>query len=93
MARNGHPLSPLERAFSLFTKMGPGEGLSVLLFAVYAFLLLVCYYLLKTTREVFILTEFGAEAASYAIGAQAVVLLFIVPLYGALFRATEPTAH
>ena len=92
MARNGHPLTPLERAFSVFTKMGPGEGVSVLLFALYAFLLLVCYYLLKTTREVFILTEFGAEAASYAIGAQAVVLLFIVPLYGALFRVTEPTA-
>ncbi len=78
MARNSHPLSPLERAFSVFTKMGPGEGMSVLLFAVYAFLLLVCYYLLKTTREVFILTEFGAEAASYAIGARAAMRALVV---------------
>ena len=75
MARTGHPLTLLERLFSLFTKVGPGEGRSVLLFALNAFLLLVCYYLLKTTREVFILTEYGAEGASYAIGAQAVVLL------------------
>jgi AAA family ATP:ADP antiporter len=92
MARTGHPLSPLERLFSLFTKVGPGEGRSVVLFALNAFLLLVCYYLLKTTREVFILTEYGAEAASYAIGAQALLLLFVVPLYGVLFRATDTTA-
>ena len=91
MARTGHPLTPLERLFSLFTKVGPGEGRSVLLFALNAFLLLVCYYLLKTTREVFILTEYGAEGASYAIGAQAVVLLFVVPLYGVLFRASDAT--
>ncbi len=91
MAKTGHPLTPLERLFSLFTKVGPGEGRSILLFALNAFLLLVCYYLLKTTREVFILTEYGAEGASYAIGAQAVVLLFVVPLYGALFRATDAT--
>ena len=80
MNQSRHYLSTLERALSLFTKMGPGEGLAVVLFALNAFLLLVCYYVLKTTREVFILTEQGAEAASYAIGAQALVLLFVVPL-------------
>jgi len=82
-------LSFVDRSLSLFTKMGPGEGKAVLLFALYAFLLLVCYYILKTTREVFILTEHGAETASYAIAAQALLLLFIVPLYGLLFRATR----
>ena len=82
-------LSVVDRFLSLFTKMGPGEGKAVLLFAAYAFLLLVCYYILKTTREVFILTDFGAEVASYAIATQALLLLFIVPLYGMLFRATR----
>jgi len=82
-------LSLIDRSLSLFTKMGPGEGKAVLLFALYAFLLLVCYYILKTTREVFILTEHGAETASYAIAAQAMLLFFIVPLYGLLFRATR----
>jgi len=80
-------LSFVDRCLSLFTKMGPGEGKAVLLFALYAFLLLVCYYILKTTREVFILTDYGAETASYAIATQALLLLFIVPLYGLLFRA------
>ena len=76
---------------SVFTKMGPGEGLSVVLFALYAFLLLVCYYILKTTREVFILTEHDALTASYAIAAQALLLFFIVPVYGVLFRAGGKT--
>jgi AAA family ATP:ADP antiporter len=91
MSRKSGGLSLIERCLSLFTKMGPGEGRSVLLFASYAFLLLVCYYILKTTREVFILTEHGAEVASYAIAAQALLLLFVVPLYGLLFRATQKT--
>ncbi len=86
--RDGN-LTLVDRFLSLFTKMGPGEGKAVVLFALYAFLLLVCYYILKTTREVFILTEHGAETASYAIAAQALLLLFIVPLYGMLFRATR----
>ena len=88
MNRRAGQLSLVERVLSLFTKMGPGEGRSVLLFALYAFLLLVFYYILKTTREVFILTEYPAEMAIYAIAAQAVLLLFIVPLYGLLFRVT-----
>ena len=71
---------------SLFTRMRPGEGTSVLLYALYAFLLLVCYYILKTIREALILTEFGAEARSYATAVIAILLLFIVPLYGLLFR-------
>jgi AAA family ATP:ADP antiporter len=69
--------------------MGPGEGPGVLWFALYVFLLLCCYYILKTTREVFILTEYDAETASYAIAAQDLLLFFIVPIYGLLFRASE----
>ncbi len=71
---------------SMFTRMRPGEGPSVMWYALYAFLLLVCYYILKTIREALILTEFGAEARSYATAVIAILLLFIVPLYGLLFR-------
>jgi AAA family ATP:ADP antiporter len=89
MNRPAGRLSPVDRFLSLFTKMGPGEGPSVLWFALYVFLLLCCYYILKTTREVFILTDYDAEIASYAIAAQALLLFFVVPLYGLLFRASE----
>jgi AAA family ATP:ADP antiporter len=47
------------------------------------FLLLGAYYELKTAREVFILTEGGAEVKSYSSAGQAVLLLFLVPAYGA----------
>lgn len=47
------------------------------------FLTLAAYYMLKTTREVFILTEGGAEVKSYSSAGQAVLLLFLVPAYGA----------
>lgn len=82
-------LSLVERCVSLFTKMRPGEGSSVLLFGLNAFLILVCYYILKTIREALILTEFDAEVRSYATATQALLLMFLVPLYGILFRNTS----
>jgi AAA family ATP:ADP antiporter len=48
------------------------------------FLLLSGYYLLKTARETFILTEGGAEVKSYSSAGQAVLLLLLVPAYGKL---------
>ena len=47
------------------------------------FLILAAYYLLKTAREVFILSEGGAEVKSYSSAGQALLLLFLVPAYGA----------
>ena len=47
------------------------------------FLILAAYYLLKTAREVFILSEGGAEVKSYSSAGQAMLLLFLVPAYGA----------
>jgi len=84
-------LSPLERFLSLFTKIRPGEGRGVMLICLNGFLLLTAYYVLKTLREPLILTEFGAETKSYAVAAIAIVLFFIVPLYGVLFRNTNRT--
>ena len=68
------------------TKVRPGEGTAVFLFATYAFLLLVCYYMLKTLREPLLLTHGSAESKSYAYAAIALILLFLVPAYAAVFR-------
>jgi ATP:ADP antiporter, AAA family len=59
------------------------EVASVLLMTLLMFLILAAYYMLKTAREVFILSEGGAEVKSYSSAGQAVLLLFLVPAYGA----------
>ena len=59
------------------------EVASVLLMTLLMFLILGAYYQLKTAREVFILSEGGAEVKSYSSAGQAVLLLFLVPAYGA----------
>jgi AAA family ATP:ADP antiporter len=74
---------PLERALSLFADVRRGEAAGVLLLTLMMFLMLSGYYMLKTAREVFILSEGGAEVKSYASAGQAVLLLFLVPAYGA----------
>ena len=74
---------PLERFLSLFADVRPGETASVLLLALMMFLILAGYYMLKTAREVFILSEGGAEVKSYAAAGQAILLLVLVPAYGA----------
>jgi AAA family ATP:ADP antiporter len=79
-------ISRHERFLGLFAKLEPGEGRCVLLFFGYAFLLLVCYYILKTLREPLLLEHGSAAAKSYAYATVALVLLVLVPLYGALFR-------
>jgi AAA family ATP:ADP antiporter len=73
----------LERLLSPVADVRPGEATGVLLLTLMMFLLLSGYYLLKTAREVFILSEGGAEVKSYASAGQAVLLLFLVPAYGA----------
>lgn len=79
------PQRPLERFLRLFTDVRDGEGPQLLLLAFNTFLILTAYYLMKPVREVLILDQpHGAELKSYAYGAQAVLLLAIVPLYGAL---------
>jgi AAA family ATP:ADP antiporter len=60
------------------------EVVSVLLLTLLMFLILGSYYFLKTAREVFILSEGGAEVKSYSSAGQALLLLFLVPAYGAV---------
>ena len=66
-----------------------GEGRRVALFGFQIFLLLTAYYLLKTVREPLILLWGiwglgGQELKVYATSAQALLLLFVLPLYGRL---------
>jgi AAA family ATP:ADP antiporter len=73
----------LDRALSLFTDVRAGEGVGALLLALNVFYLLAFYQILKIVRDALILSESGAEAASYASAAMAAVLFVFVPIYGA----------
>ena len=48
------------------------------------FILLTAYYIIKPVREALILSGPGAEIKSYAGAGQALLLLFIVPLYSGI---------
>jgi len=74
----------LERLLSPIADVHRGEATSALLMTATMFLLLFGYYLLKTAREGFILSEGGAEVKSYSSAGQALMLLALVPAYGAL---------
>jgi AAA family ATP:ADP antiporter len=87
MASHAVPLDRrtwLDRLLSLATEVRAGEGLGAILLLANVFLLLGSYYLLKTVREALILSESGAEVKSYAAAGQALLLLFVIPAYGAL---------
>jgi ATP:ADP antiporter, AAA family len=75
---------PLDRALRLFTDVEAGEGGTVLLLASNVFLLFGAYYVIKPIREALILSGGGAEVKSYAAAGQAILLLILVPTYGAL---------
>lgn len=54
------------------------------------FLVLSVYYILKVVREPLILLEGGVAMRNAARGAQAALLLFLVPLYGWLLNRRPP---
>jgi ATP:ADP antiporter, AAA family len=73
----------LERAISPIADVRRDEIPTALLMTLLMFLVLGAYYMLKTAREVFILTEGGAEVKSYSSAGQALLLLVLVPAYAA----------
>ena len=73
----------LERFFSLFSKVQAGEGGTVLLLFLNAFIMMGLYYILKPVREALILSQAGAIIKSYSSAAQALLFVFVVPAYGA----------
>ncbi|HET6779250.1 MAG TPA: MFS transporter [Gemmatimonadales bacterium] len=77
--------SPLDSFLRLFADVRNGEGATALLLAVNVFLLLATYYCIRPVREALILsTEGGPELKSYLAAGQAILLLGLVPAYGAL---------
>jgi ATP:ADP antiporter, AAA family len=82
-------LSPFERLLTLFTRVRPGEGRSALMFMLHAFLLLFSYQIVKALREAFMLAKFSAEVRAYAVAVTAVILMLLVPLYGAVRRRLD----
>jgi ATP:ADP antiporter, AAA family len=78
-----HDKGLVERLLSPIADVRRGEAASALLMALTMFLILAGYYLLKTAREVFILSQGGAEVKSYSSAGQALLLLVLVPAYGA----------
>jgi ATP:ADP antiporter, AAA family len=80
----GRRRNRIDRFLSMFTVVRAGEGGTALLLSLNVFFLLAAYYCVKPARESFILAGNGAEVKSYAAAGQAVLLLGLVPLYGAL---------
>jgi AAA family ATP:ADP antiporter len=72
----------LDRFLRLFSDVRSGESVTVLLMLTNIFLVLVCYYVIKTIREPLILVEGGAVGKSYSAAGQALVLMAFIPLYG-----------
>jgi ATP:ADP antiporter, AAA family len=72
-----------QRLLSPIAEVRREEVVSVTLMTLLMLLILGAYYELKTAREVFILSEGGAEVKSYSSAGQAILLLFLVPAYGA----------
>ncbi|MGH8250955.1 MAG: NTP/NDP exchange transporter [Steroidobacteraceae bacterium] len=79
-------LGRFERLLTLCTTVQPGEGRCIALLFLQAFSLMVAWYLIRPVREALILTEGDAELRSYAVGAQALLLIGLVPLYGLMIR-------
>jgi AAA family ATP:ADP antiporter len=83
------PSGILARLLRPFSRVHAGEGAMALLMMLAVFLILTSYYVMKTVREGLILTDTtfdlgGDELKTYATGAMALLLVILVPAYGAL---------
>lgn len=85
------PISRLcRRCLEVLAPVGPGEGRCLAILCLQAFAVMLAYYLIRPVREALILTEGGAEFRSYAVALQAVLLMLIIPAYGAWVRRIDP---
>jgi AAA family ATP:ADP antiporter len=81
---------PLERFLGLFAEVHAGEGANVVLLFANIFLILSAYYVLKVVREgltiggVQLFGMGGDEVKAYLPALMALLLLGVVPAYGAL---------
>ena len=75
----------IDRALAVVAPVARGEGVTTLLMMLNVFVLLSCYYVLKVVREPLILLGGGgAELKAYASAGQTLLLLAVVPAFGAL---------
>lgn len=79
----------VDRLLRPFANVKAGEGVIAVLMMLCVFLILTSYYVMKTAREGLILSDGafgldGEELKTYATGAMAVLLIGVVPAYGAL---------
>jgi AAA family ATP:ADP antiporter len=81
----------VERLLSPIADVRRGEAASALLMSATMFVMLAGYYQLKTARELFILSEGGAEVKSYSAAGQALLLVILVPLYSAFASRVSRT--
>jgi AAA family ATP:ADP antiporter len=87
--------SLLERFLRLFADIDPGEGVNILLMFANIFLILTAYYVLKVVREGLTIGGIelyglsGAEIKAYLPAAMMLLLLVVVPAYGALGSAVS----
>ncbi len=84
---------PLDRLLGLFSDVHPGEGARAAVMLLNIFLILLCYYVIKTVREPLILADTvpgwlqrlgvkgPAELSAYGAAGQALVLMAFVPAY------------
>ncbi len=82
-------LTAFERFLSLFTNLRPREGYSAGLLCLQAFCLMFSYYQLKVLREPLVLADGSALVKNYATGAQALILLIVVPLFARAYLAAS----
>ena len=89
------PRTPLERFLGLFAEVRPGEASNVLLMFGNIFLILTAYYVLKVVREGLMIGGVelfglgGDEIKAYLPAVMTVLLLGVVPAYGALASAVS----
>jgi ATP:ADP antiporter, AAA family len=74
----------VERLLSPIADVHRGESLKTILLALNLFLVLAAYYMLKTVRESLILTQGGAAIKAYSSAGQVLLLLALVPAFGAV---------
>ena len=73
-----------ERLLRPFAEVRAGEALTALVLAATIFLILTSYYLLKVIREPLILLSGGAEVKAYAAAGQALLLIPVLRVHGAI---------
>ena len=76
------------RLLKPFAEVRPCEVATALLLALTIFTILTAYYLLKVIREPLILMSSGAEVKSYAAAGQALLLIPVLRVHGAIAQRT-----